>query len=207
MSIERAYNEWAAQYDTNVNKTRDVESMAFRKTLAGINIENCLEIGCGTGKNTQYLVEHCSNIAAVDFSAYMLAIAMEQIKSNKVNFIKADILADWTFATSLYDLISFSLVLEHVKDIDTIIKKAAALLNEKGYIYIGEFHPFKQYQGSKARFENEEGINVLECYNHHISDFTKAAKQNNLNIVTIEEYFDEDKEDIPRIIVLLLQKK
>ncbi len=207
MSIEQHYNEWAAQYDTNVNKTRDLEAIAFRKTLAGFSFNECLEIGCGTGKNTQWLVDHCRNITAVDLSSSMLTIAKENTKNKKVNFIQTDILEDWTFATTLYDLISFSLVLEHIKDIDTIIKKAESLLNEKGFIYIGEFHPFKQYKGSKARFENENGINILECYNHHISDFTNAAKQHNLNIVALEEYFDEDKNEIPRILVLLLQKK
>lgn len=206
MSIEKAYNEWAAQYDRNINKTRDVEAIALRKTLTNITFNNCLEIGCGTGKNTLWLIEKCTSITAVDFSDSMLAIAKEQIKTSNVNFIKADILEDWAFTNSLYDLVSFSLVLEHIKDINAIIKKASTLLNKNGYIYVGEFHPFKQYQGSKARFEDDKGINILECYNHHISEFTNAAKQNNLNIIVVDEYFDEDKKDVPRILVLLLQK-
>lgn len=49
-------------------------------------------------------------------------------------------------------------------------------------------------------------MNILECYTHHISDFTNAALQNNLDIIKVDEYFDEDKRDIPRILVLLLQK-
>lgn len=52
MNVETAYNKWAEQYDTNENKTRDLEGVSLRKTLANINFEECLEIGCGTGKNT-----------------------------------------------------------------------------------------------------------------------------------------------------------
>jgi ubiquinone/menaquinone biosynthesis C-methylase UbiE len=207
MIVEQAYNKWAAQYDTNKNKTRDLEAIAFRKTLASIGFNNCLEIGCGTGKNTKFLVEYCKAITAVDFSTKMLSIAKQQIKSSNVNFVKADILNNWIFATTTYDLISFSLVLEHINDINSIIKKAATLLNKNGYIYIGEFHPFKQYQGSKARFEDENGKHILECYNHNISDFTNAAAQNNLSILKVEEFFDEDNKDMPRILVLLLQNK
>ncbi len=45
-------------------------------------------------------------------------------------------------------------------------------------MYIGELHPFKQYAGSKARFNTEAGEQVVNCYNHHITDFTDAAIQN-----------------------------
>jgi ubiquinone/menaquinone biosynthesis C-methylase UbiE len=207
MSIEQAYNEWAQQYDSNQNKTRDLEAIAFRKTLATISFEKSLEIGCGTGKNTKWLVEHCNRVTAVDFSEAMLAVAKQNIVSQNVDFIKADILNEWTFTNSKYDLISFSLVLEHIKNLESIFKKASNLLNKNGYVYIGEFHPFKQYLGSKARYESENGINILECYTHHLSEFIQAAKKHNLQLVTVHEYFDEEKTDIPRILVLLFQKK
>lgn len=31
--IKKAYNLWEAQYDTNINKTRDMESLSLRETL------------------------------------------------------------------------------------------------------------------------------------------------------------------------------
>ncbi len=207
MNIEQAYNIWAEQYDTNINKTRDLEAVACRETLANIAFDNCLEIGCGTGKNTFYLSENCKAVTAIDFSDEMLHLAKNKIKQNNVYFIKANILEDWTFTNTKYDLISFSLVLKHIKDIESIIKKAELLLNKNGFIYIGEFHPYKQYLGSKARFENENGMNVLECYTHHISDFTNAAIKNNLRIIKINEFFDSDNNTIPRIFTLLIQKK
>jgi hypothetical protein len=48
MTIQESYNLWALQYDTNVNKTRDLEAIALRETLRLIPFNNCLEIGCGT---------------------------------------------------------------------------------------------------------------------------------------------------------------
>ena len=50
MDVEKAYNLWADQYDTNHNKTRDLEAISLRETLADLKFDNCLEIGCGTGK-------------------------------------------------------------------------------------------------------------------------------------------------------------
>ena len=55
MNVQEAYDNWADQYDSNMNKTRDLEAVALRETLAYIPFDTCLEIGCGTGKNTEWL--------------------------------------------------------------------------------------------------------------------------------------------------------
>ena len=57
MDTREMYNKWAEQYDTNYNKTRDLEAFALRLTLSDFSFDNCLEIGCGTGKNTQWLIK------------------------------------------------------------------------------------------------------------------------------------------------------
>jgi ubiquinone/menaquinone biosynthesis C-methylase UbiE len=206
MSIRKAYNNWASQYDSNDNKTRDLEAIALRETLAPVVFEKCLEIGCGTGKNSVWLVEKAKQLTAVDLSEEMLAKAKAKINSDKAQFIQADITAEWTFGNN-YDLVSFSLVLEHIEDLDAIFQKTAAALKPGGHVYIGELHPFKQYAGSKARFETEEGVQVVDCFNHHISDFTQLAQQNGLAIVGVNEYFDNnDRKELPRLLVLLLRK-
>ena len=75
MSIQQAYNAWSTQYDTNLNKTRDLEAQSLQTTLANINFDTCLEIGCGTGKNTAWLINKAKYITAVDLSEEMLAKA------------------------------------------------------------------------------------------------------------------------------------
>jgi len=144
----------------------------------------------------------------VDFSEEMLAKAKEKITAEKIQFIKADITAPWTFSQQGYDLVSFSLVLEHIEELDPVFKETTRSLKQGGYVYIGELHPFKQYSGSKARFDTENGQQVLDCFNHHITDFTSAAKNNGLVLIELNEYFDDDNRDeIPRILTLLLQKR
>ncbi|WP_242927232.1 class I SAM-dependent methyltransferase [Pontibacter vulgaris] len=207
MNIRQAYNTWASQYDTNHNKTRDLEGEALRTTLGSIPFETCLEIGCGTGKNTEWLIQKAKQLTAIDLSEEMLAKAKSKIRSGNVEFIHADITTDWDFIHHQYDLVTFSLVLEHIENLEPILQKAADVLKPGGHIYIGELHPFKQYAGSKARFETEQGLHVVECYNHHVSDFTRAAKNHGLTLTAIEEHFDnDDRSEIPRILTLLLQK-
>jgi ubiquinone/menaquinone biosynthesis C-methylase UbiE len=137
----------------------------------------------------------------------MLAIAKAKIRSPKVQFIQADILQKWDFILTKYDLASFSLVLEHIEDLEQIFNKLAEVIAENGHVYIGELHPFKQYSGSKARYTTEAGEQVVPCFNHHLSDFVQAARKNGFNIVTIQEYFDDaNRTNIPRILTLLFNR-
>ena len=207
MNTKKAYDNWSAQYDTNINKTRDLEAIALRNTLANITFNSCLEIGCGTGKNTEWFISKANKIVAVDLSDEMLAKAKEKINADKVNFIQADITQEWNFVKTKFELISFSLVLEHIENLDAVFNEVSKAVTNGGYVYIGELHPFKQYAGSKARFNTDEGEQVLTCFNHNISDFIKAAKNNGFEITELNEYFDEDDmTTIPRILTMLFRK-
>lgn len=207
MNIKKAYSQWSVLYDTNDNKTRDLEAFALQKSIGHLCFEQCLEMACGTGKNTLWLQSIAKEITAVDFTSEMLAIAKEKIKSPSVRFIQTDINESWDFADKKFDLITFSLVLEHIENLDAVFQKTSAALKEDAYVYIGELHPFKQYTGSKARFETSEGLTELDCFDHHISDFTQLAKKHGLSIVDLNEHFDdEDKNNVPRILTLLLKK-
>jgi ubiquinone/menaquinone biosynthesis C-methylase UbiE len=209
MDIKEAYNNWADQYDTNENKTRDLEAVSLRTTLKDIPFSNCLETGCGTGKNTEWLLTKASAILSVDLSEEMLAKAKNKIHSDKVQFVQADIMKEWDFASdTMFDLAVFSLVLEHIEDLNNVFEKLSRVIVKEGYVYIGELHPFKQYSGTKARFETAQGVQVITCYNHHFSDFTNAAKANGFHLLEVNEFFDnDDRSSIPRILSLLFKKE
>lgn len=207
MDINKSYDNWSKSYDTNVNKTRDLEAIALKKTLKNIDFHACLEIGCGTGKNTNWLLSKAQSVLSVDFSDEMLAIAKNKIQSPKVEFKLADITKKWTFAIQKYNLISFSLVLEHIENLEHVFQNLCEFTSPGGHVYIGELHPFKQYSGSKARFETEEGLQELTCFTHHISDFTNLATQYGFEMVSINEFFDDDNRDnIPRILTMVWRK-
>ena len=208
LNTKNAYNQWANTYDSVINKTRDLEGVALHNILHEINFETVLEIGCGTGKNTEWFAENAKEVTAVDISSEMLAKAKEKTASDKINFVQANIENDWTFVNDrFFDLVSFSLVLEHIENLVPVFKKVSAHLNTGGYLYVGELHPFKQYTGTKARFETEAGTQIVDCFNHHISDFIEAANINGLKLVVFKEYFDgNNSTGLPRILGLLFQK-
>lgn len=207
MNVKQAYDNWATQYDSNPNKTRDLEALALQETLAHLPFSICLEIGCGTGKNTTWYLTKAKKVLAVDFSGEMLQQARQKITASHVQFHQADITRNWDFRTERYDLVSFSLVLEHIENLDFIFQEAAAALITGGYVYVGELHPFKQYTGSQARFTTPAGEQLVPCFNHHVSDFTQAAKLHGLELVDLKEFFDnQDRMSIPRILTMLFRK-
>ncbi len=207
MNVKEAYQEWSEQYDTNENKTRDLEAVALRSVLSSIHFEKVLEFGCGTGKNTVWFEQNAKEILSADFSKAMIAKAAEKIKSSKVQFQIADINKSWDFTNEQFDLACFSLILEHIDNIDEIFKKSSKVIQTGGYVYIGELHPFKQYAGSKARFTTPVGEQIVSCYTHNVSDFIKAANKYNFILIDLEEWFDDnDRSQIPRILTLLFKK-
>ncbi len=207
MQNKDAYNSWSATYDSVLNKTRDLEAKAFRNLLSKLSFSNTIELGCGTGKNTEWLVEKSNHVTAVDFSEKMLVVAKTKINKNNVEFITADITKPWDFSDKKVDLLTCSLLLEHIENIGFIFQQASDHLNNNGFLYIGELHPFKQYQGSKARFETGSGIFSLECFTHHISEYMNAAFTNGFTCYSLSEWFDEDEISVPRIIAFVFQKK
>ena len=208
MNVQQSYDIWSAQYDTNKNKTRDLEAQALRAVLSKITFDTCLEIGCGTGKNTEWLVTRADHVTAVDLSEGMLAIARSKVASDKVLFRQADITKPWAFADKSYDLVGFSLVLEHIENLDFIFSEVSKVIAPGGYVYIGELHPFKQYSGTKARFDTADGQQVVTCFDHHVSDFVQAAQDHGFEVLRLREHFDDDdRTTVPRILCLLLKKR
>ena len=141
----------------------------------------------------------------MDFSDEMLNKAKARVKSDNVNFVKFDINEKWDFTKNKFDLVTCSLILEHIKDINFIFKQANKVMKAGGIFYIGELHPFKQYRGSKARFKTDKGTVVLDCFVHNISDFFDSAKKNNFECIDIKEWFDDNSE-VPRLLTMVFKK-
>ena len=208
MDVQQAYNDWADNYDTVNNKTRDLEAAALREIISISEPLDILEIGCGTGKNTEWLLTKANRLVAADFSSEMLAKAKEKISRTNIEFRQFDLRGGWEFSDNQFDLITCSLALEHIENIDFVFGQASKVLRTGGLFYTGELHPFKQYQGSKARFETGDGVFELECYVHHISEFFAAAKNNDFELVDLREWFDVDDETAPpRLLTMVFRTK
>lgn len=79
MKIKNDYNRWAFQYDRDINLTRDLDKIVTKNSLYSIDFSSVLELGCGTGKNTQWLITRAKELVGIDFSKNMLKIAKKKL--------------------------------------------------------------------------------------------------------------------------------
>ena len=207
MNIQDSYNEWSDIYDTNINLTRDLDSTVTRSLLANRRFDSILELGCGTGKNTVFFVEIGARIHALDFSEGMIQKAKEKVRAQNIRFEVADLTKPWPCEGDAYNLISCNLVLEHIDDLSHIFSESARVLKAGGIFLLNELHPFRQYKGTKARFERGSETVEVEAFVHHISDFIHAADFNGLALVKLNEYWhEEDEGKPPRLVSFIFEK-
>ena len=206
-NVQTAYNQWADTYDSMDNKTRDLDKVATQAMLATTSYSLVLEFGCGTGKNTEWLTQRAKQLTAADFSEKMISRAKQKVQASNVRFVQADISGQWPFEHGVYDLVTCNLILEHVPDITPVFSEASRVLQKDGHFFISELHPFKQYMGSKAKFEMDNKILSPDCFTHHVSEYFETAAKNGFQCLQLREWFDdENRNSVPRLISFLFRK-
>ncbi len=208
-SVHQAYTDWAATYDEDRNLTRDLDRMVTKRLLGSSRCDSVIEIGCGTGKNTVLLAEVAEQVLALDFAESMIAKARVKLREcDNVIFRVADLTEPWPCETESADLVVGNLVLEHIENLSFIFSEAARCLSAGGKFFVCELHPFRQYQGMKARFHRANETKEVAAFVHNVSDFISAAAQSGMVLDSLTEWWhDEDQGKPPRLIALEFKKQ
>ena len=199
------YDNWAPHYDNNINPTRDLDKLVTKKSLYNLNFSNVLELGCGSGKNTEWLITKADKLVGLDFSEGMLDLARSKISSENVTFIKANLNEKWPVDNNAFDLATINLTLEHIENLDHIFNSVIMKLTKAGKCFVCELHPKKQLAGSKARFEENGTEKVLDVFQHSELDYVQSAEKAGFNLLAKKDWYDNEK-DLPRLISFLFEK-
>lgn len=199
------YNAWADQYDQDINRTRDLDKKITIESLSSIDFLEVLELGCGTGKNSEWLITRAHRLVGLDFSKNMLERAKNKIMSDKATFIRADLNEKWPVKDNSFDLAVINLTLEHIEDLDHIFNSLSNKLSQSGKCFVSELHPKRQLAGSKAKFFNMGEEFVLDAFLHDEEDYVQSAERSGLTLCAKKDHFDNE-EDVPRLISFLFEK-
>lgn len=201
--IAGSYDAWAASYDSDDNRTRDLDAAVLREVLAARTFGTILEVGCGTGKNTGFLAERGAAVHALDFSPGMLAKAREKVASPRVTWTIADATRPWPVPSASVDLVTCNLVLEHVEHLAPIAADAARVLRPGGEWFVCELHPCRQYEGTKARFQRGDAVTQVHGFVHHVSDYVRAGLGAGFQLTDLGEHWHAtDTGRPPRLLAL-----
>ena len=199
------YNAWAPQYDEDINPTRDLDKKVTIETLSNIDFLEVLELGCGTGKNSEWLLTRAQRLVGLDFSKNMLERAINKIKSDKATFIRTDLNENWPVEDRSFDLAVINLTLEHIEDLDHIFNSLFNKLSEGGKCFVSELHPKRQLAGSKAKFFNMGEEFVLDSFLHDEEDYVQSAERSGLTLRVKKDHFGNER-GVPRLISFLFEK-
>ena len=207
--VADAYNEWAESYDIDHNRTRDLAAQALRQADLSFANRNVIEVGCGTGRNTEWLARPAAgatDIVALDFSEEMLARARDHVRDPRVRFIQHDIRATWPLADASADVVIVMLVLEHVELLPPVFAEAARTLSAGGELFICELHPMRQLLGGQAQFTSTQTgeRQLVPAFLHNVSDYVNAGLSSGYELVHMGEWRDADAlpKDLPRLLSL-----
>ena len=211
-AIQKGYAQWAAQYDSNVNPTRDLDASVTQCVLGQVPFNHVLELGCGTGKNTQWFCAHGDSVVGLDFSQAMLALATERVSSNAFHPVLADLNEMWPVDPETADLVSANLVLEHLECLGHVFHQAHRALRPGGHLFVSELHPDKQRAGSKPRFDTEQGTVVVPAFVHLEAEYREAALQAGFDMLNVQAWHDPEVQPdletgaMPRLLTVLCVK-
>jgi ubiquinone/menaquinone biosynthesis C-methylase UbiE len=204
LSVRAAYDRWAETYDESKNATRDLDAAVLRAQPFRLQGATVVEVGCGTGKNTEWLTQ-AAEVVALDLSEKMIDIARQRVTSDRVTFVRHDVSQPWPIAERFADLITCNLVLEHIQDVATVFKHARRALKGGGTFFVSEFHPFRQLLGRQARFAaGDTGEIKIPAFLHDTSEFVRAGLAEGLQLTQLAEWRDEgaDSSAPPRLLTL-----
>ena len=209
-SVSRAYDRWAQQYDDDVNATRDLDAWVVRHAPLAVDGRDVLELGCGTGKNTGWLAATARLVHAMDFSAGMLAVARRRVEAPNVRFVEHDIRRPWPLPDGAVDVVVGNLVLEHVEDLSAVFAESARVLRPGGRLFLCELHPYRQLQGSQARF-TDRGTNELvhvPAFAHSTGEYVNGGLAAGLALRQLGEWMDPGAPggSVPRLLSVLFER-
>ena len=205
--VRQAYDRWAASYDADRNLTRDLDETVTRETLGRLRLGSVLEIGCGTGKNTALYAHLADRVLALDLSWAMIQKARARLPAGRVTFCLADATQPWPCRDRWADVVACNLVLEHLPDLGSMFSQAARALIDGGRLFVCELHPFRQYLGTVAHFQQGDETVEIPAYVHHVSDSTTAARATGLALVELKEWWHPVDEEgrPPRLLSAMFE--
>jgi SAM-dependent methyltransferase len=175
--LDDGYTTWSDTYDHPTELDPDpiqaLEGPVMRKFMDGLPDEPVLDVACGTGRHTKYLVDAGREVVGVDANEGMLAHARKKLPD--VEF-KVGNLTDLPIEDASYSSIVCGLAFSHVAEIGPAIDELARVLKPGGRVAISAPHWFiTAVLGWRAPVFDAEGNGwEMPEYEHALGEYIPA---------------------------------
>ena len=142
-SLEKLYDKYALEYSRLLKSgSRSllanyyIEMPSMLKQIGNIKGIKILDLGCGTGIHIKEYEKRGAQCFGVDLSSAMLKIATRKTKSAKLK--KANMTEGLPFKKGFFDIVTMSLVIDHVQNIGGVLDEIKRVLKKNGRVLISD---------------------------------------------------------------------
>ena len=190
VGVQHGYDRWAAIYDEDVNPLQALEQPRFQDACGDVAGLTVLDLGCGTGRHTQWLASRGAIVTAVDFSEEMLSKARCKEEAEAVRFVIHNLHEPLPFKQGEFDLVVSGLVLEHLCDLNEFFINIYRVLKQPGRAVVSAMHPAMFLRDSQAQFTDPQSGEVIRpgSLPHQVSEMIMAGVNAKFHVAAVEEY-------------------
>jgi tRNA (cmo5U34)-methyltransferase len=178
-------SEWD-QDPMHVDRSTSV-AYGIRDIIPHTRDMTALEYGSGTGITSYFLKDHFKEITMMDNSPVMVQVMNKNIRRSSIPNLKAVLfdLEKNQWEGSKFDIIITQMVLHHISDYKSILRKFSTMLNPEGYIAIADLY-------------NEDGSFHGGGFNGHkgfdVEILSSEIRTMGYNIISANKCFSINKE-------------
>ena len=208
--VAQAYDRWSRRYDDDHNATRDLDARVVRRSPLHVAGSKVLELGCGTGKNSEWLAAQARELVALDFSPGCSTSRGGACARRTCDSSSTTSRDPGRSSASSIDVVVGNLVLEHVRDLGPIYSEAARVLRPGGELFLCELHPYRQLRGGQAHFEDAETNETIPvtAYQHSVSEYVNGGLAAGFTLRALGEHVEESApaDAVPRLLSVLFER-
>jgi len=168
------YARWSASYDDPGNPIVALEQPAVWGLIEPLVPGRTLDAACGTGRHAARLAALGHEVAGIDLTPEMLALARVRVPS--ASFVEAD-LHSIPSGDGVYDLVVCGLALAHLRSLSAAIGELSRVLAPGGRLIISVLHPFLAALGWQAPFTGADGRRgFVREHPHAHADYLAALR-------------------------------
>jgi len=212
---KKMYNDFGIIYQKDRYYNDYVEIPNMIKTVKNIKGKKLLDIGCGAGVHIKRYSKKGAMCSGIDISETMIEMAKKN--NPKVEF-KVGTVTKLPYKTNSFDVVTCSLILDYIEDLNKAFKEINRVLKNGGYLYysyespvaslredyedsnykiraIGKFIDKKRnktfYFGQKLRTPKMEWFPgmKLQSYNYPIQTNLRCLVKNNFELLDLVDCY------------------
>ena len=165
-----AYEAMAEEFDARI-ETKSynayLERPATLSLLPDVKGKHVLDAGCGPGLYTEILLDRGATVTAIDVSPKMIHFAKQRL-GDRATIRRANLEEPLGFmADNSVDIVLSSLVLDYIKNWNSLFSEISRILRDDGYFIFSNEHPSTKWEvrddpRQKRRPENYFNLEIVD---------------------------------------------